>query len=172
MLERNVNGSRNNEIEPPRFRFLDDEILGAKEFPEMRVMLESNHNRAHVYIGGTISDPHISFRDPFVFLLHSNVDRLYAAWQLEPGRQWRLDPERIYGSESETETSGSFPEAHIGIKSPLESWAGVDAEGAEETVIETRPWALPENEMLIKDSKHESLVKTPPLYDTNLQLVR
>ena len=74
-LERNVNGSGNNEIEPPRFRFLDDEILGAKEFPEMRVMLESNHNRAHVYIGGTISDPHISFRDPFVFLLHSNVDR-------------------------------------------------------------------------------------------------
>jgi hypothetical protein len=100
------------------------------------------------------------------------VDRLYAAWQLQPGHQWRLDPERIYGSESETETSGSFPEAHIGIKSPLEPWAGVDAEGAEETVIETRPWAPPENEMLIKDSKHESLVKIPPLYDTNLQLAR
>jgi hypothetical protein len=171
-LERNVNARGNNEIGAPRFRFSEDEILQAKEFPDMRVMLESNHNQAHNYIGGTIGDPHISFRDPFVFLLHSNVDRLYTTWQLHPGSQWRLDPERIYGSESETDTSGIFPEAHIGIKSPLEPWAGVKTEGSEEGVIETRPWALPENEILVKDSKHESLVKTPPIYDTTFQLAK
>jgi hypothetical protein len=149
---------------------IEDEIIRAKDFPDMRVMLESNHNQAHNYIGGTIGDPHISFRDPFVFLLHSNVDRIYTMWQLQAGHSWRLDPDRVYGSESETKTSGSFPEAHIGILSPLEPWAGVDAPGAEEGVLETRPWAAPENEIIIKNSRHEPLVKTPPLYDSGLEL--
>jgi hypothetical protein len=72
----------------------------------MRVMLEGNHNTAHNYIGGTIGDPHTPFviGDPFVFLIHSNVDRLYATWQLQPEKAWRLDPDRIYGSESDTAT--------------------------------------------------------------------
>lgn len=134
----------------------------------MRVMLEGNHNLAHNYIGGTIGDPHTSFRDPVVFLIHSNVDRLYAAWQLQPGKEWRLDPERIYGSESDTTTTGTYPEAHIGIVSPLEPWAGVDAPGAEEGIIETRPWAAPENQQILKNSRDKSLVSTPPKYDTTL----
>jgi hypothetical protein len=41
---------------------------------------------------------HFSFHDPFVFLLHSNTDRLFALWQLAPGQEWRLDPNRVYGS--------------------------------------------------------------------------
>jgi hypothetical protein len=154
---------------PPFFPFTESQIIGAKEFPEMRTMLEANHNKAHNYIGGTIGDPHTSFRDPFVFLLHSNVDRLYTTWQLQPGKEWRLQSDLIYGSESETETTGTFPEAHIGILTPLEPWAGVHAPGAEETVIETRPWALPENELILKNSKHESLVKYPPRYDTTIK---
>lgn len=56
--------------------------------------LESSHNDAHGYIGY----PHTSFRDPFVFLLHSNVDRLYAMWQAaEPVH--RLDATTVYGTE-------------------------------------------------------------------------
>jgi hypothetical protein len=27
---------------------------------------------------------HVSFRDPFVYLLHSNVDTLFGRWQTEP----------------------------------------------------------------------------------------
>src|SRR4030095_16547519 len=49
-----------------------------------------------VAMGGT----HISFRDPFVFLLHSNVDRLFALWQLQPISPQRLDPNLVYGPES------------------------------------------------------------------------
>ena len=79
-----------------------------------------------------------------------------------------LDPHRIYGSESETTTTGTYPEAHIGILSPLEPWAGINALGAEEGVVETRPWASPENEQILKDSKHKSLVRYPPKYDTLL----
>lgn len=151
---------------PPKFRYSEGQIFQAEEFPEMRVMLERNHNIAHNYIGGTIGDPHTSFRDPFVFLLHSNVDRLYASWQLQPGKEWRLDPERVYGSESNTTTTGNYPEAHIGILSPLEPWAGAEAPGAEEVIIETRPWAPPENQQIIKNSKDFSLVSSPPKYDT------
>lgn len=69
-----------------------------------------DHGLAHRYIGGTIgggrtSDAaHSSFEDPFVFLLHSNVDRLWGSWQLsaagfeahvEPA--WRLEPRWAYG---------------------------------------------------------------------------
>jgi hypothetical protein len=152
----------------PRFRYTETQIIQAEEYPDMRVMLESNHNTAHNYIGGTIGDPHTSFRDPFVFLLHSNVDRLYATWQLQPEKDWRLDPDRIYGSESDTTTTGTYPEAHIGILSPLEPWAGVDAPGAEESVVETRPWAPPENRQAIKNSRDISLVSNPPRYDTTV----
>jgi Common central domain of tyrosinase len=154
----------------PIFRYPDVKIIQAEEYPDMRVMLEGNHNRAHNYIGGTIGDPHTSFRDPFVFLLHSNVDRLFATWQLQRGKEWRLDPVRIYGSESDTTTTGTYPEAHIGILTPLEPWAGVDAAGAEEQVVETRPWSPPENEQIIKNSKDKSLVSSPPRYDTTIGL--
>ncbi|MGB8024395.1 MAG: tyrosinase family protein, partial [Nitrososphaeraceae archaeon] len=119
----------------------DSKAVELDTFPQMRILLENIHNYAHVYIGGTMGDQHTSFRDPFVFLLHSNVDRIFATWQLQPRNQWRLDPNRIYGSESDTKTTGLFPEAHIGITSPLEPWAGVNISGAEEGILETRPWA-------------------------------
>lgn len=52
------------------------------------VSLHSAHDTAHGYIGGGIALEHYSFHDPFVFLLHSNVDRLLAAWQRVPGQGW------------------------------------------------------------------------------------
>ncbi len=48
-----------------------------------------DHGLAHRYIGGNIGGfgsgddvSHRSFEDPFVFLLHSNVERLWSSWQL------------------------------------------------------------------------------------------
>ena len=59
-----------------------------------------------------MGDRHISFRDPFVFLLHSNVDRLFARWQTNPDYPERLDPNRIYG-----------PESNVGVlDSNVEPW--------------------------------------------------
>src|ERR671935_271353 len=77
-LERYLNRRKGGEIGDPVFRYTDEKIIEAETFPEMRYYLEYVHNQAHNYIGGTIGDPHRSFRDPFVFLLHSNVDRLFA----------------------------------------------------------------------------------------------
>jgi hypothetical protein len=47
-----------------------------------RLALEGAHNSIHGYIGGDIGAQHQAFEDPFVFLLHANVDRLFAMWQL------------------------------------------------------------------------------------------
>ena len=115
-----------------------------------------NHNRSHGYIGGTIGDAHTAFRDPFVFLLHSNVDRLFAMWQAVPGQAWRLDPDQLYGDESET---GGL----TGLASPMEPWAGNPDDSP--SIQPVRPWAPPENEQAAVNSKHPSVV-WPPCYDT------
>lgn len=76
-----------------------DGAAQASQFPQMRVALQNAHNSAHDYIAGSIGQPHFSFHDPFVFLLHSNVDRLWARWQMAAGRAWRLDPNQVYGND-------------------------------------------------------------------------
>jgi len=136
----------------------------------MRDRLERAHNRAHGYIGGTIGDPHTSFRDPFVFLLHSNVDRIFALWQLQPGKEWRLDPEQVYGAESNTDIVPGSSLYDPGILTPLDPWAGNP--NSHPDVRRIRPWTTPENEHLRpenrKNSKHPSVV-APPAYDTNAE---
>jgi hypothetical protein len=146
----------------------DDQIIAAETFPEMRRLLERAHNFAHGYIGGTIGNPHTSFRDPFVFLLHSNVDRLFALWQLQSGEEWRLDPEQVYGIETNTDIVPGATLYDPGILTPLDPWAGNP--NNHPAVSRVRPWATPENEHLSKEnrknSKHPSVV-APPAYDTN-----
>ena len=115
-----------------------------------------NHNRSHGYIGGTIGNPHTAFRDPFVFMLHSNVDRLFAMWQAAPGETWRLDPGQVYGDESGT---GGL----TGLASLMEPWAGNPDNSP--SIHPVRPWAPPENEQEAIDSLHPSVV-WPPCYDT------
>jgi len=134
----------------------DAQILNGLTFPEMRLLLEGAHNNIHGYIGGTIGNPHTAFRDPFVFLLHSNVDRLFAMWQQAPGQAWRLDPNQVYGTEGTTA-------GHDGILTPLDPWAGNPLN--DPLIKRARPWAPPENEQVVKDSKHHTVVAPPP-YDT------
>jgi hypothetical protein len=168
-ITRDVNGrdvGMNNEPGAPNI-LRDEAVLSRgdngpkeKQFQRMRTALEGSHNIAHPFIGGDLSSSHNSFRDPFVFLLHSNVDRLWASWQRKAGQEWRLEPNRVYGNESSTTAQGTV----VGILTPLEPWAGIDAPGIEEEVRPSRPWYPPENEQNQKNSKHESVV-TPPEYD-------
>jgi len=109
-----------------------------------------NHNSIHGYIGGTIGPAHTAFEDPFVFLLHANIDRLWARWQTVPGEEWRLDPLLTYGIETD----------HARIVETMEPWDGGSG---------LRPWAPPDNQQLAKTSKHISIV-IPPCYDTNHNL--
>lgn len=77
----------------------------AQQWREFRRRLEEVHGDVHLQFGpGNIGDPtgHEAFQDPFVFMLHSNVDRLYAEWQTQPGQEWRLDVAQVYGTETST----------------------------------------------------------------------
>jgi Common central domain of tyrosinase len=133
----------------------DQAIVAAGNYVSMRNLLEFVHDTMHGFV--RMGGQHISFRDPFVFLLHSNVDRLFALWQLQPISPQRLDPNLVYGPES----------GDPGLNSNIEPWStghSFDQFGVEHF---TRPWYAPENEGTPRTYKHPSIV-APPRYDTNL----
>lgn len=124
----------------------DQDPIWPDDFPTMRARMETTHNWAHGYIGGTIADIHNSFKDPFVFLLHSNLDRLFASWQLRARGDSRLalprlDPNHIYGDEHDD------PD----IVEPMPPWAGGGLE----------PWATHPEAVTSLDPS----VVRPPYYD-------
>jgi hypothetical protein len=125
----------------------DTEILDAADYEAMRVPLEKAHNDMHNFVN--MGGQHVSFRDPFVFLLHSNVDRLFAKWQAALAHSERLDPKRMYVS------SGTSPAV---LDNSIAPWAGQPA-----TV---RPWAPPENDQQVKTYKTPCVV-APPFFDTD-----
>lgn len=140
----------------------DTAILNASDYADMRDLMENLHDTMHgvVNMGGQ----HTSFRDPFVFLLHSNVDRLFARWQTDPAHQERLDPTTVYGSESNTNVVvGSHTQ---NVNNLVEPWSTGQSEDQFGVDHFTRPWYAPENEGIPKTYKHPSIV-SPPCYDTN-----
>ncbi len=58
-------------------------------YDDFRPDLESPHGSAHVWVGGWMGNVPTAPRDPTFFLLHCNVDRLWAEWihqhQSDPG---------------------------------------------------------------------------------------
>jgi len=143
-----------------------DDLPEEEQYLDMSGALEQDHhNNAHGYIRGNIGDRHKSFEDPFVFLLHSNVDRLWASWQLQKG--WRLDPERVYGLVADTKAQP--PDTVVGILTPLAPWCGINAgtpdNPLEGGVCKVRPWEPPENQQVVKNSKHPSIVVPRSTYD-------
>src|SRR5215204_2203877 len=128
----------------------DTQFINAATFADFNNLMQgptgNAHGEAHSWLG--LGFQHTAFRDPLVFLLHSNVDRLWAMWQTKPGKAVRLDPKQVYG------TLGSDPE----INELLLPWAGTGP-------WPTRPWYAPENQKVSKDSKHPTVVR-PPCYDT------
>lgn len=195
--------SNNNPFDPPRYLWrgvksggvqskIDDANLVQNNdtFTAFWHAIEGPHGDAHSHIGGdpgtgpnrgggTLTDPHKSFRDPFVFLLHSNVDRLFALWQLSNQVNVRLDPDLVYDVQETTKGSGDITFATWGILSPIEPWAGPDAQNSATGVVtnvkKTRPWAAPENEQNLpenqKNHKHWTIVR-PPSYDSNPTVIQ
>jgi len=51
------------------------------QFAAFRVMEGDPHGLAHTSFGGSIQSPATAPKDPLFFLLHCNVDRLWARWQ-------------------------------------------------------------------------------------------
>ncbi len=129
-------------------------ILAAVGYPAMRGLLETQHNDMHGYV--SMGGQHISFRDPFVFLLHSNVDRLFARWQTDPAHPERCIAATVYGTESgDAEINGNVE--------PWSTGNSIDQLGNPHV---TRPWAAPDSQGIPHTYKHYSIV-IPPDYDTN-----
>jgi tyrosinase len=59
--------------------------LGA-QYAAFRTMEGNPHGSAHTSFGGSISSIPTAAKDPLFFLLHCNVDRLWAKWQRQRGR--------------------------------------------------------------------------------------
>lgn len=59
---------------------------GGHRYGDFVVMERQPHGAAHVSFDGFISDIPSAVRDPLFFLLHANVDRLWAKWQWLHGR--------------------------------------------------------------------------------------
>lgn len=125
----------------------------AQQWTAFRVALEDAHNSVHGYIGGDIGAQHQAFEDPFVFLLHSNVDRLFAMWQAEPGQDWRLDPDQVYGDQSNTT-------GELSILQSFQPWDGTVEFGSS-----IEPWVGASPLIEVKNCRHPSVVR-PSCYDT------
>lgn len=60
----------------------DTQALGS-DFVNFRTMEGNPHGSAHVsFTSGPITSPPTATRDPIFFMLHCNIDRLWAKWQL------------------------------------------------------------------------------------------
>lgn len=131
-----------------------DGVSQAQQYEAFLGAINSAHGYAHSsYIGGTIAKEHYSFHDPFVFLLHSDVDRLWAMWQTQAGQAWRLDPNQTYGVDGSSASSS--------INTEVQPWAGDEGTG----FTPLRPWGPPENQQVHKTYKDITIV-APPCYDT------
>ena len=150
IVERKVAGS-------PADRDRDDEqVLKAKDYPQMTEVLEPIHDTMHSFV--FMGDRHISFRDPFVFLLHSNVDRLFAQWQAKDPD--RLLPDGVYG------TATNDPALNGNIE-PWSTGHTIDTESGTRHVI--RPWCEPEllggKSLGLPITYKDPSIVTPPRYE-------
>jgi hypothetical protein len=128
-----------------------DMLNGASNFATIADRLTQAHDfTAHSYIGGTISDAHYSFHDPFVFLLHSNLDRLWAKWQTDPAHPERLTAAGAYSGVSPTDASSL-------ANDNVDPWAG--GTGLD-------PWASDPTKREVLTYTHPSIV-VPRCFDTN-----
>ncbi|PJN95435.1 hypothetical protein CNY89_08495 [Amaricoccus sp. HAR-UPW-R2A-40] len=122
----------------------------------------SYHNRAHVDIGGSqpatcstqpstcnysLSYVAQAARDPFFFLLHGNVDRLWAQWQ-------RANPQRFDSRPGATPYGLDSSNANITRTMP--PWDGTTG---------IAPWRSGSSSVRRKTSLDPSIV-SPPIYDT------
>jgi hypothetical protein len=132
-----------------------------------RTAWEDIHNQAHPYFADI--SPHDAFRDPFVFLLHSNVDRIYAMWQCDPMHPERLDPNMVYGLESNMAVDVIAVGMHSvqNLANQVEPWSTGHGQ-----FHDIRPWEPTHENQGSPHDYHDLTVVAPPCYDTLPTTVR
>ena len=76
----------NTAAAPPGLRTQSQTLALGNQYRAFRIMEGNPHGSAHTSFGGSISSVPTAARDPLFFLLHCNVDRLWARWQRQFGR--------------------------------------------------------------------------------------
>lgn len=76
----------NTAAAPPGLRTEAQTLALGNQYPAFRTMEGNPHGSAHVSFDGSISSVPTAAKDPLFFLLHCNVDRLWAKWQRQFGR--------------------------------------------------------------------------------------
>jgi tyrosinase len=71
----------NTQTQPARVSSEADTMLLGAQYEAFRQLEGDPHGSAHTSFGGAISSIPTAVRDPLFFLLHANVDRLWAKWQ-------------------------------------------------------------------------------------------
>jgi tyrosinase len=71
---------------PPGLRTEAQTLALGMQFSAFRTLEGNPHGSAHTSFGGFISSIGTAARDPLFFLLHCNVDRLWAKWQRQNNR--------------------------------------------------------------------------------------
>ena len=74
--------------------------LAKTQYSDMASSLEQTlHNNIHVWVGGSVSNVSTSPNDPMFWLLHGNIDRLWAQWQVNGhwGSAWYPAKAKFYG---------------------------------------------------------------------------
>jgi tyrosinase len=83
--------------------------------------MEGNpHGSAHVSFGGSISSIPTAAKDPLFFMLHANVDRLWAKWQAQFGR---FNPTQ--GKSFDTNAAGGGNRIGHNLPDSMWPWNGV-----------------------------------------------
>jgi len=127
--------------------------------PFMAALEDCSHNYSHGYIGGDMSSPATSAQDPIFFMLHGNVDRLWAQWQRNPSDLLRLDPALTYGGSLGSDQNLSLT---------MSPWDGSPGSGSgSASSFQIQPWETgnPSNYIVAKLPTDPSVV-SPPIYDT------
>ncbi|GGY23302.1 tyrosinase family protein [Paludibacterium paludis] len=88
-------------------------------FAAFRELEGDPHGSAHVSFGGSISSIPTAAKDPLFFLLHANVDRLWAKWQKVNGR---FDPAQADAFDSQLPAGN--PVGH-NLEDTMWPWNGV-----------------------------------------------
>lgn len=105
---------------PPGLRTEAQTLALGNQYPAFRTLEGNPHGSAHTSFGGSISSIQTAARDPLFFLLHCNVDRLWAKWQRQFGR---FDPAVVASYDSN-------PANPIGHRLPDTMWPWNGVTGA------------------------------------------
>jgi hypothetical protein len=126
--------------------------------PFMAPLEGCSHDDSHGNIGGNMGSPATSAQDPFFFLLHTNVDRLWAQWQRTALS--RLDPAQTYGPLDQNLSL---------TMSPWDGSPGMASNSA--SSFQIQPWetstpAPSGGNYVVAKFPSDASVVSPPIYDT------